>query len=134
VSAVVVTRPRVLLADDQPGNSAVVRELLQSEFEVISVVQDGQALIEAAERLTPDVIVTDIEMPLLDGFSAAQVILQHDPSARIVFLTVYADSALVRRSQAIGGLGYVPKVSAGDELLPAVWAAFRGERWCLCKS
>jgi DNA-binding NarL/FixJ family response regulator len=129
-----VTRPRVLLADDQPDNLAVVRELLQTEFDVVTAVQDGQALIEAVERLTPDVIVTDIEMPLLDGLTAAQVILQHDPMARIVFLTVYADPALVRRSQAIGGLGFVPKVSAGDELVPAVWAAFRGERWCLCKS
>jgi DNA-binding NarL/FixJ family response regulator len=80
------------------------------------------------------VIVTDIDMPILDGLAAARVILGHNPAARIVFLTVYTDPTLVKRSLAIGGLGYVPKISAGEELVPAIWAAFRGERWCLCNS
>jgi DNA-binding NarL/FixJ family response regulator len=127
-------RPRVLLADDQAANAALLSALLQTEFEVIAAVQDGQALVDAATSLSPDVIVTDIAMPVLDGIAAAREILRRNPSARVVFVTVHADPTLVRRGLAIGGLGYVPKVSAGDELVPAVWAALRGERWCLCRS
>jgi DNA-binding NarL/FixJ family response regulator len=107
---------------------------LEAEFEVVAAVRDGQALIDAATRLSPDVIVTDIAMPILDGIAAAQELLRRNASARVVFVTVHADPAIVRRSLAIGGLGYVLKVSAGEELVPAVWAAFRGERWCLCNS
>lgn len=127
-------RPRVLLADDQPANMALLRSVLEAEFEVIAAVPDGQALIDAATTLSPDVIVTDIAMPILDGIAAAKEILRRNASARVVFVTVHADPAIVRRSLAIGGLGYVLKVSAGEELVPAVWAAFRGERWCLCNS
>jgi CheY-like chemotaxis protein len=127
-------RPRVLLADDQVANLELLRMLLETEFEVVAAVGDGQALIDAATRLSPDVIVTDIAMPIVDGIAAVQEILRRNASARVVFVTVHADPAIVRRGLAIGGLGYVLKVSAGEQLVPAVWAAFRGERWCLCKS
>ena len=56
-----------------------------------------------------------------------------NPSARVVFVTVHADPQLVRRGLAVGAW-VVLKVSAGEELVPAVWAALRGERWCLCSS
>jgi DNA-binding NarL/FixJ family response regulator len=127
-------RPRVLLAEDQPGNLLLLRALLEGEFEVVAAVGDGRALVAAEARLHPDVVVTDIGMPILDGIAAAGEILRRDPGARVVFVTVHADPLLVQRSLAVGGLGYVPKVRAGDELIPAVWAAVRGERWCLCNS
>ena len=127
------TRPRLVLADDQLDNASLIESLLETDFEVVATVQDGGALIEAVMQLVPDVIVTDISMPGLDGISAAREILRRDPSARVVFVTVNIDPTLVRRGLAAGGLGYVPKVSAGEELVPAVWAALRGERWCLCK-
>ena len=113
---------------------ALLQELLQTDFEVVATVQDGRALVDAEASLSPDVIVTDIAMPILDGIAAAREILRRNPRARVVFVTVYADPAMVRRGLAIGGLGYVQKVAAGDELVPAVWAALRGERWCLCNS
>lgn len=135
VSAVqTANRPRVLLADDQTSNMALLQEILQTDFEVVATVHDGQALVDAEASLSPDVIVTDIAMPILDGIGATREILRRNPRARVVFVTVYADAALVRRGLAIGGLGYVQKVTAGDELVPAVWAALRGERWCLCNS
>ena len=84
--------------------------------------------------MSPDAIVTDISMPVLDGIEAAQEILCRNASARVVFVTVHADRLLMRRGLAVGGLGYVAKVSAGEELVPAVWAALRGERWCPCIS
>jgi DNA-binding NarL/FixJ family response regulator len=128
----IATRPRVLLAEDQAGNLALLQALLESEFEVIGTAQDGEALVAAAARLCPDVVVTDIGMPILDGIAAAAQILRKSPGTRVVFVTVHTDPTLVRRGLAVGGLGYVCKLTAGDELVPAVWAAVRGERWCLC--
>ena len=91
-------------------------------------MQDGRALVSAAERLSPDVIVSDISMPGLDGIAAAAAILRKNPAARIVFVTVHGDPILVERGLATGALGYVLKVAAGDDLIPAVRAALRGER------
>lgn len=127
-------RPRVLLAEDHPSTTLLLQELLASEFEVIGAVKDGQALVSACAALLPDVVVTDISMPVMDGIAATREILDRDPSARVVFVTVHDDAGLVRCGLAAGGLGFVPKSNAGDELVPAVWAAFRRERWCLCNS
>jgi DNA-binding NarL/FixJ family response regulator len=121
-------KTRVLLADDHADNAALLRDLLQGEYDVIGSVQDGQALVEAADALAPDVIVTDIGMPVLDGIEAAQEILRRRPGTRIVLVTVYDDPAVVARGLATGALGYVLKSAAGDELLPAVRAAARGQR------
>jgi DNA-binding NarL/FixJ family response regulator len=122
------TRTRVLLADDHKGNAKLLRRLLQEEFDVIASVEDGQSLVQAAEALSPDVIVTDIAMPVLDGIAASAEILRRNPEARIVFVTVHHDPAMVARGLATGALGYVLKVAAGDELVPALQAALRGER------
>jgi DNA-binding NarL/FixJ family response regulator len=67
-------------------------------------------------------------MPLLDGVTAAAELLREEPKARVVFVSVHRDAALVQRCLALGALGYVSKLTAGDELLPALRAALRGER------
>jgi len=121
-------RARVLLADDHPGNTDLLCQLLQPEFEVVGRVRDGNALVAAAETLSPDVIVTDISMPGLDGITASRAILRRNPGARIVLVTVHRDRILMERGLAAGALGYVLKLTAGDDLLPAVRAALRGER------
>jgi DNA-binding NarL/FixJ family response regulator len=123
-----MSHPRLLLADDHRETAELLRALLQPEFEVVAQVSDGLALLDAARELAPDVIVTDISMPGLDGFAAAAAILRRDPAARIVFVTVHSDPLLVARALEAGALGYVPKCAAGDELLPAVRSAMRGER------
>jgi DNA-binding NarL/FixJ family response regulator len=120
-------RPRVLLADDHPGNTRLLRSLLETEFEVVGAVRDGHALLNAADLLSPDVIVCDISMPGLDGIEAARGILCRNPRARIVFVTVHGEPEVVRRGLTIGALGYVLKTVAGEELVPAVRAALRGE-------
>jgi DNA-binding NarL/FixJ family response regulator len=122
-----MSRKRVLLADDHAATIQHWRTLLEPEFEVVGTVSDGEALVDAAERLVPDVIVTDIVMPGMSGIAAASAILQRHPAARIVFATVHADHAMLRRGLAVGGLGYVLKVRAGDDILPAIRAALRGE-------
>ena len=121
-------RMRVLLADDHPGNMALLCSLLQPEFDVVAQVQNGHALVRAAEALSPDVIVSDITMPGLDGVTAAAAILRQNPAARIVFVTVHGDPIMRERALATGALAYVQKLVAGDELVPAVRAALRGER------
>jgi len=92
-------------------------------------VEDGRALVSAVARLLPDVIVADISMPLLDGIEAAVLIRRSDPEARIVLVTVHEERILVTKGLAAGALGYVLKDSAGDELVPAIYAALIGERF-----
>ncbi len=123
-----MSQPRLLLADDHAQTAELLRGLLEPEFDVIAQVQDGLALVNAAERLSPDVIVSDISMPGLDGISAAHAILGKNPAARIVFVTVHCDSILAQRGFETGALGYVVKSAAGDELVAAVRSALRGER------
>jgi DNA-binding NarL/FixJ family response regulator len=122
-------RPRVLLADDHRETAEQLRELLRPDFDVVALVEDGRALVSAAAELTPDVIVTDISMPGLDGIEAALQILRGDPQARIVLITIHTESILVVRGLAAGALGYVLKNAAGDELVPAVHAALGGHRY-----
>jgi DNA-binding NarL/FixJ family response regulator len=122
-----VSRARLLLADDHLETAELLRDLLQPEFDVIGHVPDGLSLVRDAERLSPDVIVSDISMPFMDGITAAEAILQQNPAARIVFVSVYADSHTVSRALATGAMGFVMKLTAGDDLVPAIHAALRGE-------
>ena len=93
-----MTLPRLVLADDHAESRNQLAILLQQEFDVVASVADGQALVRAAELLSPDVIVTDISMPRLDGIAAAAVIRRKDPAVRIVFVTVHADPMIVERA------------------------------------
>ncbi|HTN70929.1 MAG TPA: response regulator transcription factor [Methylomirabilota bacterium] len=120
-------RARVILADDHPEVVQDLRALVEPEFEVVAIVGDGNALVAAVETLAPDVIVTDIAMPGLNGIAAATQILRRNPAARIVFVTVHKEPEMVQKGLATGALGYVLKLSAGEDLVPAIHAALRGE-------
>ena len=122
-------RPRVLLADDHAETARQLRQLLEPQFDVVALVEDGRALVSSAARLSPDAIVADISMPGLDGIEASVLIRRSDPEARIVLVTVHSESVLVARGLAAGALGYVLKDAAGDELVPAVRAALDGQRF-----
>ena len=122
-------RIRVLVADDHQVVAAGLCAVLEPEFDVIATVGDGHALVAAATALMPDVIVTDIAMPGLDGIVAAGEILRRHPRACIVFVTVHNDAALVQKGLTTGALGYVLKLTAGEELIPAIHAALRGQQY-----
>ena len=122
-------RPRVLLAEDHAETAERLRKLLRVEFDVIAWVEDGSALVDATERLSPDVIVADISMPGVDGIAATALICRHDPNARIVLVTVHSELMFVEAGLAAGALGYVLKDTAGDELVPAVHAALGGRQY-----
>jgi DNA-binding NarL/FixJ family response regulator len=120
---------RVLLADDHEEVLDDIRDLLQPEFVVVAAVGDGPSLLLAAEKLKPDVIVTDISMPQMDGIAAAKVILQKDPTSRVILLTVHNDPALVNQGFAAGVRGYVLKLKASQELAQAIRRVLQGERY-----
>jgi len=119
----------VVLAEDHAEIAQQLRTLLESEFDVVAVVVDGDALLPAADEFRPDVIVTDIVMPGLDGITATVELLARHPSTRIVLITAHDNPDLTERGYAAGALGYVSKHRAGQELLAAVRAAVRGERY-----
>ena len=122
-------RPRVLLAEDHAETAARLRKLLGVDFDVVASVEDGRALVDATERLSPDAIVADIDMPGFDGIEATTLIRHRDPDARIVLVTVHGESMLVEAGLAAGALGYVLKDTAGDELVAAVHAALGGHQF-----
>jgi DNA-binding NarL/FixJ family response regulator len=122
-------RPRVLLAEDNPVMAAELRTLLEPELEVAATVPDGRALLAQAATLQPDVIVTDIMMPGLDGIRATAALLARCPGTRVVLVTVHDEPTLAERGYAAGALAYVLKLTAADHLVPAVRAAIRGERY-----
>jgi DNA-binding NarL/FixJ family response regulator len=124
-----VSRPRVLLADDHLLVAEGLKSLLSAEFELVGVVEDGRALVEAARKLRPDVIVADITMPHLNGIDALAQLKQDDEQVRVVFLTMHPEVAYARRSLEAGALGYVLKHSAPSELIAAIRAALDGKTW-----
>jgi DNA-binding NarL/FixJ family response regulator len=120
-----------LLAEDHEAVAVELAALLRTERDVVGVVGDGRSLVEAARWLRPDVIVTDITMPVVDGLAAAAALLRDGGGScgRVVFVTVHADAGMVERGLAVGATGYVLNLLAGDDLLPAIRAAARGERY-----
>src|SRR5215813_1748341 len=122
-------RPRIVLAEDHAEVAEQLRSLLAVEFEVVAVVADGQALLRAVKADHPDVVVTDIVMSGLDGIAATAKLRADHPDLPVVIVTIHDDPELVERGHAAGALGYVTKHRAGQELLPAVRAALRGERY-----
>jgi DNA-binding NarL/FixJ family response regulator len=117
---------RVLLADDHPGLLAAVRNLLETDTDVIACVHDGECLFDAAIKLQPDIIVTDISMPKLSGIQVANRLRESGCSSRIVFLTVHTDPDVIHAALETGALGYVVKASLNTDLLFAIREAYQG--------
>lgn len=119
-------KARILLADDHPRFPEMEERLLEPEFEVIGKVGNGQALFEEALRLKPDIIVTDISMPVLNGIEAVDRLMGSGCESRFIFLTVHTDADFVRRCLLTGAFGYVVKSRIASELVPAIREALAG--------
>lgn len=121
-------RIRVLIADDQPIIRKAVRSVLQSQphIEVCGEAADGAQAIQEAKKLKPDVIVLNINMPVLNGFEAAREIKTTLPKSAIVILSQNADRQFVDDAKKIGVQAYVAKSKAGEALVKAVEAAVKG--------
>lgn len=122
-----MSRSRILLADDHRVVIEGLRRLLESEFELVGLVEDGRALVTAARTLQPDVVVADITMPHLNGIEAMLQVKKELPKVKFVFLTMHQDAAYARRAFETGASGYVVKHSAPGELVLAIQAALKGQ-------
>jgi DNA-binding NarL/FixJ family response regulator len=124
-----MTRPTILIADDHKMFAQGLAGLLEDEFDLVGSVENGQALIDAAVRLKPDLIIVDISMPVLNGLDAVRRLNQANTRAKVVFLTMHADIRLLREAFQCGGVGYVLKQSAGEELLFALRQVMSGQNY-----
>ncbi|MDQ6705859.1 MAG: response regulator transcription factor [Acidobacteriota bacterium] len=124
-----MTRARVLMGDDHTLVLAGFRKLLEPEFDLVGVVEDGRKLVEMAQSLRPDVILTDISMPLLNGFDAARQIRKLAPESKIVFVTMHADPDYIAEALRLGALGYLLKRSAASELAFAIHEVLAGRTY-----
>jgi len=122
-----VKRARVLLADDHRLVAEGLKGLLADEFELVGIVEDGLALLAAAKKLRPDVIVADITMPRLNGIEALARLKKSNPDAKVVFLTMHQDASYARRALEAGAAAFVIKHSAPAELVAAIHAALKGK-------
>lgn len=119
-------KPRILLADDHPPLLEAASALLKPHFEVVGIVTDGAMLVSEALRLRPDVIVTDITMPVVTGIDAVIQLRKSWSSAKVVFLTVHSEEEFLRACMAEGASGYVLKSRMRTHLIPAIDAALEG--------
>ena len=119
-----LAKPCVLLADGHRIVLEGLRNILQPEFEIVAAVEDGRTLVTEAKRLQPDLAVTDISMPGLNGIDGARQIKKIDERIRMVFLTMHADAGY-----ASGASGFVLKHSASQELITAIREAMLGRTY-----
>jgi len=124
-----MTKIRVLLAEDHTIVRKGLRSLLddEAEIEVVGEAEDGQQAIQKTEQLSPDVVVMDITMPVLNGLEATRQIKKLWPGVKVVVLTVHSTEEHIFQILRAGASGYVVKQGAVHELLQAIRAAYRGD-------
>ena len=126
---ILLNRPRVLIADDHRMVAEGLKRLLDPEFELVGVVEDGMALIAAAKKLQPDVIIADIAMPRLNGLDALAQVKKECPGVKIVMLTMHREAAYAQRALDAGASAFVLKHCAPEELIAAIRAALAGKTY-----
>jgi DNA-binding NarL/FixJ family response regulator len=126
-------RPTVLLADDHEIVIEGLLRVLDPDFEVVGSVSDGAALLKAAEKFKPDLIIADITMPVLNGIEAIRRINKLLPRTAIVVLTMHLDVMYATEAIAAGAAGYVLKHSIRSDLLTAAHKALKGEVYVSAK-
>ncbi len=120
-------RLRVLLADDHRMVAEGLQSLLEPEFDLVGIVEDGKRLLEEAAATKPDVAVVDITMPRLNGLEAIPLLKQAAPGLRVVVITMHREAAYARRAREAGADGFVLKHAAAEELIAAIRAAAEGK-------
>jgi DNA-binding NarL/FixJ family response regulator len=113
-------KPRVLLADDHPDLVKAITRVLALDYEVVGVVADGSAVLEAAQRLRPDVIVVDLNLPNVNGLEACRQITQVNPETKVIVFTAMDDPYLRQRALEVGASAFVCKVAGDSDLLATI--------------
>jgi DNA-binding NarL/FixJ family response regulator len=121
-----MSRTRILLADDHAEMLEELRSLLDADYEIVGAVENGEKLVEAARTLKPDLIVSDISMPVMSGFEAAAKIREYGIATKIIFLTVQSSSAYLKKARALGAEGYVLKIYTTEQLPLAISSVLTG--------
>jgi DNA-binding NarL/FixJ family response regulator len=121
-----VGKTKILLADDHRIILDGLKHLLEAEYEVVGMAEDGHVLVNEALRLRPDVIITDISMPSLNGIDAIRQIQKKGLHPKVIFLTMHTDALYAKEVMELGASGFVLKHSASSELMTAVQEALRG--------
>ena len=122
-------KARLLLADDHALFLEGLGKLLEPEFAIVGMVKDGRALVDAAERLKPDVILLDIAIPVLNGMDAARHLRQTIPRSKLIFVTMHTDRTFVTEAFRVGASGYLLKQSEGSELMFAIHEVLKGHQY-----
>jgi DNA-binding NarL/FixJ family response regulator len=122
-------KARILLGDDHALILDGLRTALQTQYEIAGLAKDGRALVQAAEKLKPDLIVVDISMPLLNGFEAAKQIKKILPHAKVIFLSQHLNPAYLKQALKLGASGYVLKADATEELQEAINTVLHGRTY-----
>jgi DNA-binding NarL/FixJ family response regulator len=121
-----MTRPRVLLADDHLMLLDALKGLLEPAYSVVGLVLEGRALLKAADRLQPDVVVLDIAMPHLNGLDAGRQLRKKMPAVKLIFLTMNEDPYMVGEAFRAGASAFLLKQAAGMELTDAIAKVLKG--------
>jgi DNA-binding NarL/FixJ family response regulator len=124
-----MNRPKILLADDHVLLAQALEHLLQPEFDVVGTVADGRALLKAAGELSPDVVVVDIGMPLLNGLDAGEQLKALHPGIKVIFLTQNREPRFAVEAFRRHASGYLLKDSAASQLTTAIREALRGNTY-----
>lgn len=119
-------RPRILLADDHEATLEVVASILASEFDVVGKVSNGRDAVAVAAEVSPDLIILDISMPLMDGLAAARRLQEDGSMIPVIFLSVHEEPDFIDEAASVGGLGYVFKAKVNHDLVPAIREALHG--------
>jgi DNA-binding NarL/FixJ family response regulator len=118
--------PRVILADDQKEMLRTVALTLRDEFRVVGTADNGADAVDITTRLSPDVLVLDISMPVVSGITAAYHLRDLNSTTKVIFLTVHHDPEFVDAAMSAGALGYVLKQSLAADLARAIWSVMNG--------
>ena len=120
-----LARPRVLVAEDHPDVAKAVCRLLALDCEIVGQIEDGSAVLEAAQRLLPDVVVVDLHLPNVNGLEACRQITQANPAIKVIVFTATNDPDVRERAFELGASAFVSKTAPGADLLSTVkrlWA------------
>jgi len=115
-----------VIADDDPLVRDQIGSILETHFDVVARAENGRELLKLVEKHSPSVVVTDITMPEMDGIEASRRIAKKFPAVKVVVLSVHDDSAMVEGSFEAGAAGFVSKIAASNELIPAIESVLKG--------
>jgi DNA-binding NarL/FixJ family response regulator len=111
---------RLVLADDHFGVRERIRDLVAAEHEVLADFETCESVLDSMDQLSPDLVLLDVSMPAMGGFSLAQQIHHSWPAIKIIFVSQHAERVYVDRALDVGATGYVLKRDLVADLLPAI--------------